>query len=143
MGMDSGSEATGMVSEHGGLTDFVGMRHDLVLASEFGGVMSGSDQVEVETGIMVLDGEDPKGHKDSEPLSVEPLAVAFPSGTENAGDKVGKDYRKKALDWVLCRQKAVGKLLGARYVGYEQSLEDLLMNIEAWHIQRKANMVGT
>uniref|UniRef100_A0A2N9EDK5 Endonuclease/exonuclease/phosphatase domain-containing protein n=1 Tax=Fagus sylvatica TaxID=28930 RepID=A0A2N9EDK5_FAGSY len=70
----------------------------------------GSDQVEVETGIMVLDGEDPKGHKDSEPLSVEPLAVAFPSSTENAGDK---------------------------------AVEDLLMDIEAQHIQRKANMVGT
>jgi hypothetical protein len=141
--MDSGSEATSMVSEHGGLIDFVGMGHDLVLASEFRGAMSGSDQVEVKTGIMVLDGEDPEGHKDSEPLSVEPLAVAFPSGTKNAGDKVGKDYRRKASDWVLRKQKAIGKLLGARYVGYEQAVEDLLMDIEAQHIQRKANMVGT
>uniref|UniRef100_A0A2N9FRM3 Reverse transcriptase domain-containing protein n=1 Tax=Fagus sylvatica TaxID=28930 RepID=A0A2N9FRM3_FAGSY len=108
-----------------------------------GGAMSNLDPGEVETEIMVLDGEDPEGQKDLEPLSVEPLAVAFPSGIENAGDKVGKDYRRKASDWVLRRQKAVGKLLGASYVGYEQAVEDLLMDIEARHIQRKANMVGT
>jgi hypothetical protein len=58
--------------------------------------MSNLDPGEVETEIMVLDGEDPKEQKDLEPLSVEPLAVAFPSGIENAGDKVGKDYRRKA-----------------------------------------------
>ena len=41
--MDSGFEATGMVSEHGGLNDSVGMGHDLVLALEFGGAMSASN----------------------------------------------------------------------------------------------------
>jgi hypothetical protein len=37
VGMDLGFEATGMFSKHRGLTDFVGMGHDLVLASECGG----------------------------------------------------------------------------------------------------------
>jgi hypothetical protein len=143
VGMDSRFEATSMVSEHGGLNDSVGIGHDLVLALKFGGAMSASNQVKVEIGIMVLDGEDPEGHKDLEPMSVEPLVVAFPSGIENVGDKVGKDYRRKVSDWILRRQKAVGKLLGARYVGYEQVVKDLLMDIETRHIQRKANMVGT
>ncbi len=59
---------------------------------------------------------------------------------ENVGDK---DYGRKASDWVLRRQKAVGKLLGASYEGYEQAVSNLLMDIEARHIQRKANMVGS
>jgi hypothetical protein len=143
LGIDSGSEDTSTVSKHGGLIDFVGMGHDLVLASANGGEMLGSDQVEAKTRVMVLDGEVLEGQKDSEPLSVEPLAVAFPSGAENARDKVGKDYRRKASEWVLRRQKAVGKLLGACYEGYEQAVEDLLMDIEARHIQRKANMFGS
>ena len=65
---------------------------------------------------------------------MERLVVAFPSGIKNAGDKVGKDYRRKVSDWILRRQKAVRKLLGARYVGYEQAVKDLLMDIKTRHI---------
>ena len=143
LGMDYGSEDTGMVSELEGVTDCVGLGHDLALVTTNGGEMSGSDQIEDENGALVVDGEAVEGQKDAEPLSVEPLAVAFPSGAETAGNKVGKDNGRKASDWVLRRQKAIGKLLGANYEGYEQAVEKLLLDIEARHIQRKANMVGS
>ena len=40
------------------------------------------------------------------------------------------------------RQKAIGKVLGASYEGYEQAVTVLLMDIEARHLQRKASMAG-
>ena len=142
LGKDYGSEDTGMASKLDGVTDFVRVGHELVLVPPKGGEMSDSDQIEVEKGALEIVGEAIKGQNDSEPLSVEPLAVAFPSGAETAGDKVGKDYGRKASDWVLRKQKAIGKLLGANYEGYEEAVEKLLLDIEARHIQRKANMVG-
>ncbi len=46
----------------------------------------------------------------------------------------------KPSDWVQRKQKGVGKVLGASYEGYEQAVTKLLMDIEARHLQRKANL---
>ena len=38
-------------------------------------------------------------------------------------------------EWVLGRSKRIGKLLGASYVGYEERVTCLLMEIDVWRIQ--------
>uniref|UniRef100_A0A2N9EFL4 Reverse transcriptase domain-containing protein n=1 Tax=Fagus sylvatica TaxID=28930 RepID=A0A2N9EFL4_FAGSY len=79
-----------------------------------------------------------EGEKDLVPLNVEPLAVAFPDGVENHGGQEAGIYGSQPSDWVQRRQKAIGKVLGANYEGYEQAVIVLLMDIEARHLQRKA-----
>jgi hypothetical protein len=76
------------------------------------------------------------------PLNVEPLAVAFPADVENHGSKDDGSFVSQSSDWVQRRQKAIGKVLGANYEGYEQAITVLLMDIEARHLQRKATMTG-
>jgi hypothetical protein len=41
---------------------------------------------------------------------------------------------RKPSDWVLRKEKDVGKVLGASYEDYEQVVTELLMEIEAIHI---------
>ena len=81
MGMDSGFEDTGMVSEHEAILDYVGMGHDLALVLANGGEMSGSAKLEAVNGVMVIDGEVLVGPKDSEPLSGAP-GCSFPECCE-------------------------------------------------------------
>uniref|UniRef100_A0A2N9IUI4 Reverse transcriptase domain-containing protein n=1 Tax=Fagus sylvatica TaxID=28930 RepID=A0A2N9IUI4_FAGSY len=46
-------------------------------------------------------------------------------------------------EWVMRKQKGVGKVLGASYEGYEQTVTELLMDIEARYLQRKAGLVDS
>jgi hypothetical protein len=98
---------------------------------------------EALSGIM---GGDPQGHASLEPIRVEPLAVVLPLGLENSGNEamssLGSAGRTPS-EWVTRKQKGVGKVLGASYEGYEQTVTELLMDIEARYLQRKAGMVDS
>jgi hypothetical protein len=90
----------------------------------------------------VVDRVGDEGQRDLVPLNVEPLAVAFPDGVESHGVQATEIIGSQTSDWVQRRQKAIGKVLGANYEGYEQAVTVLLMDIEARHLQRKASMAG-
>ena len=79
-------------------------------------------------------------HDESEPIRVEPLVVVLPLGLEVRSSDTDRNFGVKPLDWVQRKQKGVGKVLGASYEGYEQAATKLLMDIEARHLQRKANL---
>ena len=83
-----------------------------------------------------------EGSEASEPVRVELLAIVIPHGAEVSGFEVGRGVGRKPLDWVMRKEKGVGKVLGASYEGYEQAVIELLMDIEARHIERKAAIVG-
>ncbi len=86
-------------------------------------------------------GETVQGHEDSEPITVEPLAIVIPQGVGGPGHE-NAGIGRKPSDWVLRKEKGVGKVLGASYEGYEQVVTELLMEIEARHLQRKAALNG-
>lgn len=44
--------------------------------------------------------------------------------------------------WVLRKHKAIGKILGVNYKGYEHAILDLLRDIEAWPLTWKAVTSG-
>ena len=82
------------------------------------------------------------GHEDLEVIKVEPLAMVIPPGVDGSVSEVNTSMGGQPSDWVMRKEKGVGKILGANYEGYEQAVIELLMDIEARHIQRKAAMVG-
>uniref|UniRef100_A0A2N9FU80 Reverse transcriptase domain-containing protein n=1 Tax=Fagus sylvatica TaxID=28930 RepID=A0A2N9FU80_FAGSY len=90
----------------------------------------------------VVDRVGDEGQKDLVPLNVKPPAVAFPDGVASHGVQATEIIESQTWDWVQGRQKAIGKVLGANYEGYEQAVIVLLMDIEARHLQRKASMAG-
>ena len=63
-------------------------------------------------------GETMQGNEDSEPIRVEPLAIVIPQGVEVPNHENASIGRKPS-DWVLRKEKGVGKILGASYEGYE------------------------
>ena len=80
------------------------------------------------------------GGDPQEPISVEPLAVVLPLGLEHSGTEVARSSGcagRQPSDWAMRKQKGVGKVLGASYEGYEQTVTELLMDIEARYLQRK------
>jgi hypothetical protein len=146
MGLEYGSKCVGDFSGCESLGSYEGNGNELgmVLTEDKEG--SGLILNETEDGdwneLLRSDGVGDKGQKDLVPLNVEPLAVAFPVGVENQGSQTAGNSGSQSSDWVQRRQKAIGKVLGANYEGYEQAVTVLLMDIEACHLQRKANMVG-
>jgi hypothetical protein len=91
-------------------------------------------------------GGDPQGYASLEPISVEPLAVVLPLGLEHSGDDIARSSGsagRKPSDWVMRKHKGVGKVLGASYEGYEQTVMELLIDIEARYLQRKAGLVDS
>lgn len=76
---------------------------------------------------------------DVAPLEIEPLATSKP---EDVSMKAGCVMEEKIThqevnpsEWVLGRSKRIRKLLGASYVGYEERVTRLLMEIDTRHIQ--------
>ena len=74
---------------------------------------------------------------------MEPLAVVILPSLGHSGNAEAKSFGRKPSNWVQRTGKGVGKLLGASYAGYEQVVTELLMDIEARHLQRKAVMIGS
>uniref|UniRef100_A0A2N9GEX2 Reverse transcriptase domain-containing protein n=1 Tax=Fagus sylvatica TaxID=28930 RepID=A0A2N9GEX2_FAGSY len=76
----------------------------------------------------------------------EPLAVVLPLGLEHSGNEAARSSGsagRTPSEWVIRKQKGVGKVLGASYEGYEQIVTELLMDIEARYLQRKAGLVDS
>ena len=115
-----------MVPVDGGADGFDGQSLGL---ESLGMCNGGSD------GVM---GDIVQGHEESEPIRVEPLAIVISQGVEGMGHEHAKDIGRKPSDWVLRKEKGVGKVLRASYEGYEQVVTEILMEIEARHLQRKA-----
>uniref|UniRef100_A0A2N9FZM9 Reverse transcriptase domain-containing protein n=1 Tax=Fagus sylvatica TaxID=28930 RepID=A0A2N9FZM9_FAGSY len=91
-------------------------------------------------------GGDPQGHASLEPIRVEPLVVVLPLGLEHSGNEAARSSGsagRMPSEWVIRKQKGVGKVLGASYEGYEQTVTELLMDIEARYLQRKAGLVDS
>jgi hypothetical protein len=68
------------------------------------------------------------------PLNVEPLTMVVepPSLKSDLGVMHrGVKGKKVKFDWLLQNLKAVGEVLGAPYVGFEDRVEKLLLDIEA------------
>ena len=86
---------------------------------------------------LAIDGGDVMRREEMVPISVEPLAVALPDGMESVRAEEDNLSGKKPSDWVMMKEKGIGKVLGASYEGYEQVVTELLMDIEARHQQRK------
>ena len=94
-------------------------------------------------GILTIDGGDFTRSEEMVPIMVEPLAVAIPQDMESAKFDEVRVYGRKPFDWIWRKEKGVGKVLGASYKGYEQAVTELLMDIEAWHKQRKVGDLST
>uniref|UniRef100_A0A2N9GHU0 Uncharacterized protein n=1 Tax=Fagus sylvatica TaxID=28930 RepID=A0A2N9GHU0_FAGSY len=94
-------------------------------------------------GILTIDRGDFTRSEEMVPIMVEPLAVAIPQDMESAKFDEVRVYGRKPFDWVLRKEKGVGKVLGASYKGYEQAVTELLMDIEARHKQGKAGDLST
>ena len=150
MGIESGYDSEGVLSrceaagsyEDIGTERYIGLEEEkensgLILTNTMDGAWN-----ELLMTDGVDDGVGDEGEKDLVPLNVEPLAVAFPDRVENHGGQEAGIYGSQPSDWVQRRQKAIGKVLGANYEGYEQAVIVLLMDIEARHLQRKASMIG-
>jgi hypothetical protein len=91
-------------------------------------------------------GGDPQGHASLEPIRVEPLAVVLSLGWKHSGNEAERSSGsagRTPSEWVTRKQKGVGKVLGASYEGYEQTVTELLMDIEARYLQRKASLVDS
>ena len=91
-------------------------------------------------------GGDPQGHASLEPIRVELLAIVLPLGLEDSGNKAVRSLGsagRTPSEWVTRKQKGIGKVLRASYEGYEQTVTELLMDIEARYLQRKAGMVDS
>jgi hypothetical protein len=73
------------------------------------------------------------GNEELMPLLVEPLAVAVPLDMESFSGKEVQVAGRTPSEKVLRKLKGVGKILGARFKGYEQRVTKLLMDIEARH----------
>jgi hypothetical protein len=73
------------------------------------------------------------------PLEIEPLATSKPEtiSMEAGCVKEQEDTHQGDIpsEWVLGRSKHIGKLLGASYVGYEERVTCLLMEIDVRRIQ--------
>ena len=82
-------------------------------------------------------------HEELEPIRVKPLAVVLPLGLEVPSFAKVRNSGRKPSVWVQRKQKGLGKILGASYERYEQAVTKLLMDIEARHLQRKANLVDS
>ena len=107
------------------------------------GISKGEFSDEALSGVM---GGDPQGHASFEPIRVEPLAVVLPLGLENSGNEAVSSLGsvgRTPSEWVKRKLKGVGKVLGASYEGYEQTVTELLMDIDARYLQRKAGMVDS
>ncbi|GMY21282.1 hypothetical protein FCV25MIE_16525 [Fagus crenata] len=101
----------------------------------------GADGLIVES--QGLDLEENPGHSGVEllgwdyeeaPLSVEPLAMVveppFPKSDLGVIHRGAKGKKPKS-DWLLQNLKAFGEVLGASYIGFEDRVEKLLLDIEA------------
>uniref|UniRef100_A0A2N9H040 Uncharacterized protein n=1 Tax=Fagus sylvatica TaxID=28930 RepID=A0A2N9H040_FAGSY len=136
--MDSGSELNRDDLSLSGIPE-----QELVLSGESKGEIL---EVECPESISGTVGGDPQGYASLEPISVEPLAVVLPLGLEHSGDDIARSSGsagRKPSDWVMRKHKGVGKVLGASYEGYEQTVMELLMDIEARYLQRKAGPVDS
>jgi hypothetical protein len=136
--MDSGSELNRDDLSLSGIPE-----QELVLSGESKGEIL---EVECPESISGTVGGDPQGYASLEPISVEPLAVVLPLGLEHSGDDIARSSGsagRKPSDWVMRKHKGVGKVLGASYEGYEQTVMELLMDIEARYLQRKAGLVDS
>jgi hypothetical protein len=73
------------------------------------------------------------------PLEIEPLAISKPEtiSMEEGGVKEKEDIGQEEIpsEWVVGRSKRIGKLLGASYVGNEERVTRLLMEIDAQRAQ--------
>ena len=83
-----------------------------------------------------------EGHVNFEPMRVEPLVMVLPLGPVVSGTKENRSFGRTPSDWVQRKHKGVRNVFGASYEGYEQTITELLMEIEAKHLQRKAGMGG-
>ena len=150
LGLESGYDNVGVLSgcEADGSFEDIGNERSMVLKEEketSGLILTDTMDEDWNDLLMtneVDDGVRDEGEKDLVPLNVEPLAVAFLDGVENHGGQAAGSYGSQSSDWVQRRQKAIGKMLGANYEGYEQAVTVLVMDIEARHLQRKASMSG-
>ena len=96
----------------------------------------------INGGLVGTNGGVVEGSEASEPVTMELLAIVLPKGVEGSGSEVGQSIGREPSDWVMRKEKGVGKVLGTSYEGYEQAVIELLMDIEARHIERKAAMIG-
>jgi hypothetical protein len=94
-------------------------------------------------GILTIDGGDFTKSEEMVPIMIEPLGIAIPQDMESAKFDEVRVSGRKPSDWVLRKEKGVGKVLGASYAGYEQAVTKLLMDIEARHKLRKAEDLST
>jgi hypothetical protein len=79
------------------------------------------------------------------PLSVEPLAMVVepPSPKSDLGViPRGAKGKKPKSDWFLQNLTAVGEVLGASYIGFEDRVEKLLLDIEARRNKRHTGNQG-
>uniref|UniRef100_A0A2N9HT72 Reverse transcriptase zinc-binding domain-containing protein n=1 Tax=Fagus sylvatica TaxID=28930 RepID=A0A2N9HT72_FAGSY len=123
--MDFGSE-----SDRDGLPLSVIPEQELAMIGALSGTMGG----------------DPQGHASLEPIRVESLAVVLPLGLEHSSNEATRSSGsagRTPTEWVMQKQKGVGKVLGASYEGYEQTVMELLIDIKARCLQRKAGLVDS
>jgi hypothetical protein len=150
LGSEDGSESVGVISEYEAAESIEGNEKNMSMVLTEETKVSESVMLEAISGAWsefleiaeVTDGVGDTEQKELVPLNVEPLAVAFPVDVENHGSTDDGSFVSQSSDWVQRRQKAIGKVLGANYEGYEQAVTALLMDIEARHLQRKATMTG-
>jgi hypothetical protein len=150
LGSEDGSESVGVISEYTAAESIEGNEKNMSMVLTEETEVSESVMLEAVSGAWgeflenteVSDGVGDTEQKELVPLNVEPLAVAFPVDVENHGSTDDGSFVSQSSDWVQRRQKAIGKVLGANYEGYEQAVTALLMDIEARHLQRKATMTG-
>ena len=69
-------------------------------------------------GTLTIEGGELVRSEELGPLLIKPLAVAIPQDTEVGSDQAPFSGRKPS-DWVLRKEKGVGKVLEANYEGYE------------------------
>ena len=143
--MDSGSE-----SDRDGLPLSVIPEQELAMIGVSKGEISEPDYREPmfvsNEALFGTMGGDPQGHASLEPIRVEPLAVVLPLGWEHSGNEAARSSGsagRTPSECVMRKQKGVGKVLGASYEGYEQTVTELLMDIEARYLQRKAGLVDS
>ena len=94
-------------------------------------------------GILTIDGGDFTKSEEMVPIMVEPLGIANPQDMESAKFNEVRVFGRKPSDWVLRKEKGVGKVLRASYAGYEQAVTELLMDIESRHKLRNAGDLST
>ena len=95
---------------------------------------------QVHSGEALLDWD-----SDEAPLEVEPLArIEVSHSPEQVEELLAtkEEEKKQKSAWLLHNIKAVGKVLGASYEGFEDRIEKLLLDIEESRNQRLNDNLG-